>query len=45
MLHKIPHDFNKAISEENDSRNSNDKEKGNYFKSDIKSCDKYISDN
>ena len=42
---QIPHHFNKAISEGNDSCNSNDKEKGNYFKSDIESCDKYISDN
>ena len=45
MLHKILHDFNKAISEGNDSCNSNDKEKGNYFKSDIENCDEYISDN
>ena len=42
---QIPHHFNKAISEGNISCNSNDKEKGNYFKSDIESCDEYISDN
>ena len=37
--------MSKAISEGNDSCNSNDKEEGNYFKSEIKSCDKNTSDN
>ena len=41
----LPHHFNKAIVEGNDSSNSNEIEKANYFKSDIKSCDKYNTNN
>ena len=40
----LPHHFNKAIGKENFSSISNDIEKANYFKSYIKSCDKYKTD-
>ena len=44
-ISQIPLHFNKAIGEGNDSSNSNEKEKANYLKKYIKSCDKYKSDN